>query len=184
MPRLIAAINMTLDGYCDHTSGIADEEIHVHYNDLLRKMGGLLYGRVTYELMEEFWPGIVANPSGVPATDDFARLIDEIPKYLFSRTRTEAPWRNTTLMHALVPEEIMALKEASDKDLAAGSPSLITQLLKMGLIDELQLCIHPVIAGGGLALFKDIHARMDLLHVWSKPLRCGAVVHAYVPPIW
>lgn len=184
MPRLIAAINMTLDGYCDHTSGIADEEIHAHYNDLLRNMGGLLYGRVTYELMEEFWPNIVANPTGEPAFDDFARLIDEIPKYLFSRTRTEAPWRNTTLRHALVREEIVALKAAADKDLGAGSPSLIVQLLKMGLVDELQLCIHPVIAGGGLALFKDIQQRMDLIHAWSKPLRCGAMVQAYVLPVW
>ncbi len=69
MPKLIAAINMTLDGYCDHTSGIANEETHAHYNDLMRQVGLLLYGRVTYQLMEDFWPGIVAEPVGEPAFD-------------------------------------------------------------------------------------------------------------------
>jgi dihydrofolate reductase len=181
MPKLIAAINMTLDGYCDHTSGIADEETHAHYNALMQQCGTLLYGRVTYQLMESFWPNIVAAPTGEPAFDAFAQLIDDMPKVVFSRTLTEVTWHNTTLKHTLVPEEILALKASADKDLAAGSPSMIVQLLQLGLVDELQLCIHPVIAGGGLALFKDIHARMDLQLLWSKPFRCGAVVHTYAP---
>ena len=82
MRKLIAAINMTLDGFCDHTALIADEEIHQHYNELLSNADTLLYGRITYQLME-YWQSVVKNPTGDKSTDEFALAIDHIPKIVF-----------------------------------------------------------------------------------------------------
>ena len=86
MRKLIAAINMTLDGFCDHTVITPDEEIHDHYKDLLNSAGIVLYGRITYQLMESYWPTVVKNPTGNKAMDDFAIAIDNISKIVFSRT--------------------------------------------------------------------------------------------------
>ena len=88
---------MTLDGYCDHTAGIADEEIHEHYNDVLRNAGTLIYGRITYQLMESYWPAIVKDPTGNKPMDDFAVLIDDISKIVYSRTLNDVSWKNSTL---------------------------------------------------------------------------------------
>ena len=83
MRKLIAAINLTLDGFCDHTALIADEEIHQHYNELLSNADTILYGRITYQLMESGWPPIVKNPTGNKSMDEFAVIIDNIPKLFF-----------------------------------------------------------------------------------------------------
>jgi dihydrofolate reductase len=97
MRKLIAAINMTLDGFCDHTAMIADEEIPQHHNDLLSNAGTLIYGRITYQLMESYWPTIVKNPTGNKPMDEFAVLIDNISKIVFSRTLKNVDWKNTKL---------------------------------------------------------------------------------------
>jgi dihydrofolate reductase len=86
MRKLIAAINMTLDGFCDHTAMIADDEIHQHYNELLSSASTVLYGRITYQLMESYWPTVVKNPTGNKPMDEFAVTIDNIPKIVFSNT--------------------------------------------------------------------------------------------------
>jgi len=83
MRKLIAAINMTLDGFCDHTAMIADDEIHQHYNELLSNADTLIYGRITYQLMESYWPTVVKNPTGNKPTDEFAVIIDNISKIVF-----------------------------------------------------------------------------------------------------
>ena len=85
MRKLIAAMNMTLDGFCDHTAMIADDEIHQHYNELLSNADTLIYGRITYELMESYWPTVVKNPTGNKPIDEFGILIDNISKVVFSR---------------------------------------------------------------------------------------------------
>ena len=85
---------MTLDGFCDHTAMIADEEIHQHYNELLSNADTLIYGRITYQLMESYWPSVVKNPTGNKPMDEFAVLIDNIPKIVFSRTLKNVDWRN------------------------------------------------------------------------------------------
>ena len=86
---------MTLDGFCDHTAMIADEEIHQHYNELLSNADTLLYGRITYQLMESYWPSVVTNPTGNKPLDEFAVLIDNISKIVFSRTLKNVDWKNT-----------------------------------------------------------------------------------------
>jgi len=183
MRKLIAAINMTLDGFCNHEAGIADDEIHEHYNELLRKADTMIWGRTTYELMESYWPALVKNPGGNKPMDDFAILVDNISKIVFSRTRENFPWNNTTLKKELRKEEIVELKQQTGKNILAGSPSLIVELTKLDLIDEYQLCVNPIILGKGLPLFKNIKDRVDLKLIKTKIFSVGAIILYYEPKI-
>ena len=186
MRKLIAAINMTLDGFCDHTSAIADAELHQHYTDLLRSAGVLLYGRITYQLMESYWPAVVKHPTGEKATDEFALAIQNVPKIVFSRTLNNAgpaafEWENARLATKSLEEEVAELKQQPGKDIFAGSPSLIAALTKRNLIDEYQLCIHPVIAGSGLPLFKNITEQIILRRIKTKAFSSGTMALYYEP---
>src|SRR5690606_4268524 len=102
--KVIAAINMTLDGFCDHTEGIADDELHQHFSELLSNSGAILYGRITYQLME-YWRTVLESPAGNPATDEFAVLIDKIPKIVFSRTLKAVDWETARIAERDVAEE-------------------------------------------------------------------------------
>lgn len=179
MRKLIAAMNMTLDAICDHTAGIADDGLHEHYNDILRNAGALIYGRVTYQLMESHWPEVVKNPTGNKSEDDFALLIDSIPKIVFSRKLDSVTWENTVLLKGNVKEEVLKLKEQPGKDIFVGSPGMIVELLNLDLIDEYWLCIHPVIQGSGLPLFKQINDRTVLKLLHTKTLKGGQVALYY-----
>ena len=178
MGKLIAAINMTLDGFCDHTSMIADDEIHQHYSELLRSAGTILFGRITYQLME-YWPTVLKNPTGNKAMDEFAMVIDKVPKIVFSRTLKSVEWKTATLAKRDLKDEVLELRQESGKDIFVGSPGLIVGLSQLGLIDEYQLAIHPTIAGSGLPLFKNISDRIDLKLLKTKTFGCGAVIHYY-----
>ncbi len=182
MRKLIASINVTLDGFCDHTAGIADEELHNHFTALLRSADTILYGRTTYQLMESYWPAVVKNPTGEPSADEFALAIQDIHKILFSRTLKHVEWENAALAKKGLEEEVSDLKEQSGGDILVGSPSLIAALTKAGLIDELQLCIHPVILGSGLPLFKGINDRRVLKLTKTKTFGSGVVTHYYEMP--
>ena len=181
MRKLIAAINMTLDGFCDHTAMIADDELHQYYNELLRNAGAIIYGRITYQLMESYWPTIVKNPTGNKPTDEFAVLIQNIPKIVFSRTLKNVEWKNVKLAKRDVKEEVLELKRQPGKDIFVGSPSLIVALMKLNLIDEYQLCVHPVIVGNGLPLFKEINDRTILKLLKTKTLSSGSITLYYEP---
>jgi dihydrofolate reductase len=178
MRKLIAAMNMTLDGFCDHTSMNADAEIHQHYTDLLRNSGLIIYGRKTYQLME-YWKPFVENPTGEKDMDDFAAAIDNISKIVYSRTLENVDWRNTELKRELIKDEISELKHQPGNDILVGSPSMIVQLVNLGITDELQISIHPTVAGGGLPLFKNISDRIDLSLIKTKTFGCGAVTNYY-----
>ena len=180
MRKVIAAINTTLDGVCDHTAGIPDEEIHQHYTQLLDNSGVVLYGRITYQLMQ-FWQTLLKNPSGEKTMDDFARAIDKIPKIVFSHTLKNVEWDSATLANRALEEEVLELKQQPGKDILVGSRSLIIQLMKLNLIDEYQLCIHPVVAGGGLQLFEKLNDRTVLKLLKTKTFSGGAVTLYYEP---
>ena len=184
MRKLIAAMNMTLDGFCDHTAMIADDEIHEHYNDLLSNAGTLIYGRITYQLMESYWPSVVKNPTGNKPTDEFAVLIDNISKIVFSRTLKNVDWKNTELKKEVIKEEVLDLKQSRNggsKNILVGSPGLIVALTQLDLIDEYQLGVQPTILGSGLPLFKNVKDRIDLKLLRTKTFGCGAVVLYYEP---
>lgn len=157
-----------------------DDEIHDHYAELLRGADTIIYGRKTFALME-FWPTLVAEPSGNAAMDEFAVVMDEIHKIVYSRTLDKVAWKTAELRKELVKDEIVDLKKQDGKDILVGSPSMIVQLANLGLVDEFQLGIHPTIIGHGLPLFKDVDDRIDLRYINSKTFGCGAVVHTYEP---
>src|SRR5690606_37216870 len=125
------------------------------------------YGRITYQLMQ-FWQTLVKNPSGEKSMDDFATAIDKVPKIVFSHTLENTEWNSAEKANNPLEEEVLALKQQSGKDILVGSRSLIIQLMKLNLIDEYQLCIHPVVAGGSLPLFENINDRTILKLIKTK----------------
>lgn len=172
---------MTLDGFCDHTAGIADDELHQHYNELLSHAGVILYGRITYQLMESYWPLVVKNPTGNMPIDEFARIIHNIPKVVFSHTLNNVEWENSRLAKGGIKEEVLQLRQQPDKDIFVGSRSLIVELTNLNLIDEYQLCVHPVIIGSGLPLFNNITSKVVLKLIRTKTLGSGAITLYYEP---
>lgn len=192
MRKVIAAINTTLDGVCDHTAGIPDEEIHQHYTELLNGADAIIYGRTTYQLMQ-YWQTLLRNPSGEKSMDDFALAIDKIQKIVFSHTLKNVDpmaigWDSAKLSNQPIEEEVLELKQSrpasggsGSKDILVGSRSLIIQLMKLNLIDEYQLCVHPVIAGKGLPLFENINDRTVLKLIKTKTFNGGAVTLYYEP---
>ena len=178
MRKLIAAINMTLDGFCDHTAMIADDEIHQHYSELLASADTILYGRITYQLME-YWPTVIKNPTDNKSMNEFAVIMDNIPKVVFSHTLKSVEWRTARLAKRDLKEEVLELRQQTGKDILVGSPSLIVALTQLDLIDEYQLAVHPVILGSGLPLFKNIRDRIDLKLLKTKSFGCGAVMLYY-----
>ena len=174
-------MNMTLDGFCNHEAMIADEEIHQHYNELLSNADILIYGRITYQLMESYWPSVVKNPTGNKPMDEFAVLIGNISKIVYSRTLQHVDWKNTTLKKEVIQEEILELKQQTSKNIVVGSPGLIVALTHLDLIDEYQLGVQPTVLGSGLPLFKNIRDRIDLKLLKTKTFGCGAVMLYYEP---
>jgi len=172
---------MTLDGFCDHTAIIADDETHQHYTDLLNSADIVIYGRITYQLMESYWPNIAKNPTGNKADDEFAIAMENITKIVFSRTLKNLEWKTARLAKKGVKEEVLELKQQAGKDILVGSPSLIVACLNLNLVDELQISVQPTILGNGLPLFKNISDRIDLKLLKTKTFNCGAVIHYYKP---
>lgn len=186
MRKLIAAMNMTLDGFCDHTVMIADDEIHQHYNELLSTGDTLIYGRITYQLMESYWPTVVKNPTGNKPTDEFGILIDNISKVVFSRTlKNDDPtitgWKNARVAKRGIKEEVLELKQQPGKGILVGSPSLIVATMNLGLVDEFQINVQPTIVAKGLSLLKNIDDRFNLKLLKTKTFGCGAVTLYYEP---
>ena len=183
-------MNITLDGFCDHTAMIADEEIHQHYNELLSNADTLIYGRITYQLMESYWPSVVKNPTGNKPMDEFAVTIDNISKIVFSRTLQHVDpiaigWKNTKLKKEVIKEEVLELKQSRNsgsKDILVGSPSLIVACMNLNLIDEFQLCVQPIILGNGsIPLLKNINDRINLKLLKTKTFSSSSIALYYEP---
>jgi dihydrofolate reductase len=179
MRKVIASMNMTLDGFCNHTASVVTDELHEYFNEEMRNTGAILYGRITYQLMEEAFPALVKNPSGDKPIDEFAVLMDNMPKLVFSKTLNSLTWESATLAKGNLDEEVFNLKQQPGKHIMVGSPSLIAQLTQHNLIDEYRLCIHPIILGSGLVLFKNIQHRIDLGLIKTHALHSGVVVYHY-----
>jgi dihydrofolate reductase len=180
MRKVIAAINMTLDGVCDHTVGIVDEKLHHHYSDLVNNAGVMLYGRTTYELMQ-FWQTLLTNPSDQKSMNDFAFSINKIKKIVFSDSLKNTGWDTAKIADRPLEEIVLDLKQQSGKNILIGSRSLIIQLLNSNLIDEFQICIHPIIEGKGLPLFDHIKEQIILKLLNSKILESGVTIFYYQP---
>lgn len=180
MGKIIAALNMTVDGICDHRAGIPDEALHRHYTELLKESDAILYGSTTYRLME-FWRTLLENPSHEPTMNDFAQAIDRIPKIVFSSSLKNVDWESARVARRSLKDELLELKKQSSSKILIGSRSLIIQLLNLNLIDEFQLCIHPMIEGKGLLFFDGINDHITFNLLGSKPFKSGAIILYYQP---
>lgn len=179
MRKVVFAINITIDGYCGHESGVAaDDELHAHFTGLLRDSDVEILGRNTYQLMYPYWHDVAVNQSETKALNEFASAFDAIPKIVFSTTLKSVEWANTTLLHSNLHEEILKLKQQPGKNIAVGSLNIASQVAQWDLIDEYHFVVHPVIAGKGPRLFES-GGEHSLKLVGSKTFQSGAVALHY-----
>lgn len=179
MRKLIFAINVTIDGFADHTAMIADDELHLFFADLLERTDTVLFGRKTYQLMESYWPRAADDPASTEGMKKYAEKINNIQKIVFSHTLDKTGWNNTRLYKGNMTEEVIRLKNLPGKSISAGSLSLAAELTKQRLIDEYWFLVHPIILGKGLPLFRDISTRADLKLLDTRIFKSGVVVLHY-----
>jgi dihydrofolate reductase len=178
--KLIMWNMMTLDGLIEGPNREIDwlehvwgEELEAYSNDIGRTAGGLLFGRVTYELMANHWP---------TAEGEIADFMNALPKVVFSRSLESADWANTRLVRENAPDEVRTLKAETKKDLFVfGSADLSATLIRHGLFDEYRIGINPIVLGGGNPLFKEMPDRLRLTLTESRTLRSGVVILHYKP---
>jgi dihydrofolate reductase len=182
MRNVIYAINVTLDGCCDHTKMIADEEILEHYTLLLRDADLLVYGRKTYQLMVPYWPDVAKDPSETKADIEFAQAFVTKKKIVFSRSLDSAEDENTRIVRTNLRDEILKLNQEQGKDILVGGVDIPSQLMELGLIDEYRLVVQPIIAGEGRRLFEGVNLpeKLRLKLVESKTLKSGCVALRYL----
>ena len=180
MRPLRYSINVTLDGCCDHRVGIADEELHRHAVENLDQADALLFGRVTYEMMEAAWRLATRTVAMPDWTEPFARTIDAAKKYVVSSTLTQVDW-NAELLRGDLGKAVQQLKQQPGKGLLVGGVTLPLALAELELIDEYELVVHPRIVGHGPTLFAGLSKRLDLKLVSRLEFRSGAVAMRYEP---
>ena len=184
MRPLRYSINVTLDGCCDHRAVIADEELHRHAAENLEQADALLFGRVTYEMMEAAWrpPARTgARPDWMqPWMQPFARTIDAARKYVVSSTLQRVDW-NAELVRGDLGKAVQQLKQESGRGVFVGGVTLPLALAELGLIDEYEIVVHPRLAGHGPTLFAGLSMPIDLKLVSRLELGSGAVAMRYEP---
>lgn len=177
------SINITLDGCCDHRAGSTDEELHRYWAENLAEADALLFGRVTYEMMESAW-----RPSATGVMPDwmaewmkpFARSIDAAKKYVVSSTLDRVDW-NSELVRGDLGQAVEKLKQEPGQGLFVGGVTLPLALAELGLIDEYEFVVHPRLAGHGPTLFAGLSKYVDLKLVGRKEFKSGAVALRYEP---
>ena len=181
MRKLVYGINLTVDGCCDHTKGMAGEDVHDFFTQLLRDADTLLYGRKTYQLMVPFWPEVAINNSGpTKATNDFAHAFVSIKKIVvFSRSLSNVGEKNTSIVQGDLQEEILKLKQQDGKNILTGGVDIPSQLIQLGLVDEYQFVIQPLLVGQGRRLLENITLQEKLQFVESRILKSGCVALRY-----
>jgi len=186
MRKVILSMQMSLDGFAagpndemDWLPPFQDQEawrdIHEAMWAELRTVDTLLLGRVTYQIWEKYWPAAATNPASTPNDIKFSRYADETQKIVFSRTLDSIDWRNTRLIQKDIPPEIAKLKQQPGKNMVvAGGPGLAQTFMRLGLIDEYGVTVHPVLLGKGKPLFKDLSERINLRLVDTRRFGSGA----------
>ncbi|MCB9594822.1 MAG: dihydrofolate reductase family protein [Sandaracinaceae bacterium] len=181
MGLLTFSINVTLDGCVDHREGVVDDETHAFFTRLMDQSGAMLWGRVTYEMMESYWPSVArGDQDAPPAIREWAVKLEAKPKYVVSSTRDDFPWTHSHHLTGDLRAAVQTLKETFPTGVLLGSGKLATELDRLDLIDEYELLVHPRIAGHGPTLFEGgLPSTRRLELVSAKPLRCGAVAMHY-----
>jgi dihydrofolate reductase len=185
MRKVIFSIPITLDGFIEGPHQeldwvIADDELHDFYSDLLNTSDLILYGRVTYELMANYWPTATDDPTISMGMLRFANTLNPMKKIVFSKTLRNAGWN--TQVDKFNPDEIMKMKTRPGGDILLGGGASIAKLfIEYGLIDEYQLVVQPVAIGEGTSLFGGIKDMHKLEYLWYRPFQSGAVALCYRP---
>ncbi|MDQ0645541.1 dihydrofolate reductase family protein [Microbacterium murale] len=181
MGILTFSINVTLDGCVDHQEGIADDETHAYFTRLMDEAGAMLWGRVTYEMMESAWPAVARGDADAPpALREWAVKLDVKPKYVVSSTRNDFPWTNSHHITDDLRAGVQKLKDMTPAGVLLGSAALAAELDRLELIDEYKFLVHPMIAGHGPTLYRSglpNTRRLEL--VSATPLRDGVVAMHY-----
>jgi dihydrofolate reductase len=180
--QIILMMSVSVDGFFEGPDReidwhLVDEELHQHFNEQLAPMSAFLDGRVTYELMAEFWPTADADPTSSAQMKEFAHIWREMPKVVYSRTLKRADW-HATVVPEVVPDEVRALKAQADGDMVVGGADLAATFLRHGLIDEIRLYVHPVVLGGGRPLFPS-DVTLDLRLAEARTFGNGVVLLRY-----
>jgi dihydrofolate reductase len=159
MRKLIFGINLTIDGCCDHTKGIGNDEVHDYFTQLMREADTLLYGRKTYELMVPFWPNVAKDQSGpTKAMNDFAAAFTSIENIVVcSRSLEKVEGNNTSIIRGNLKEEVLKLKQQPGGNISTGGVDIPSQLIALGLVDEFHIMVQPIIAGAGRRFLDEMH---------------------------
>ena len=183
MRKIIFSINTSLDGYFERPSheldwSIADAELHDYYSDLLQNADLLIFGRVTYQLMESYWPTAPSDPNNTPSEIRFANTINPKPKIVYSKTIRQVGW-NTRLLNTFNPQEIREMKSQPGNYILISGAALARVFFSHGLVDEYMPMIHPVAIGSGTAVFDGMTSLPRLETLGSQRLASGAVAIRY-----
>jgi len=181
MGILTFSFNVTLDGCVDHQEGIADDETRALYTRLMDECGAMLWGRVTYEMMESYWPAVArGDEEAPPAMREWAAKLEAKPKYVVSSTRKDFPWTNSHHIAGDLREEVQKLKDATPDGVLLCSGALATELDRLDLIDEYKLLVHPRLTGHGPTLYQGgLPGTRELELLSAQPLRNGVVALHY-----
>ncbi len=179
-------MSVSVDGFMEGPNRdlewhMVDDELHRHFNELLGAMGAFLDGRVTYELMADYWPTADQDPSSSETEVEFARIWRDMPKYVFSRTLARADW-NATVVRDVDADEILALKEQPGGDLALGGADLAAAFMRLDLIDEYRVYVHPIVIGRGKPMFQPSDAMVPLRLAEARTFGNGVVLLRYQRP--
>src|ERR1700729_4271790 len=182
MRNVIFAINITLDGCCDHTKMTGNEEIHEYFTDLMRNVDLLVFGRKTYQLMVPYWPDIAKSQSETKADIEFAQTFVSKKKIVFSRSLASAEDENTRIVRTNLRDEILKLKQEQGNNILVGGVDVPSQLMELGLIDEYRFVVMPTIVGEGRRLMEGVSLpeKLQLKLVESKPFISGCVALRYL----
>ena len=187
MRKVILSNSVTLDGFFAGPNGeldwhIVDDEIKEYANDLLSNVDALLFGRVTYQLMADYWPAAATNPSTPKSDLEIADKMNNLPKIVFSKTLQEVKWNNSRLVKENIAEEISKMKQQPGKDMVIfGSGSIVSTFMQLGLIDEYRIIVNPIVLGNGNPLFKGINGKQNLKLLNTKVFDSGIVILFYEP---
>jgi dihydrofolate reductase len=180
MRPLRYSINVTLDGCCDHREMLPGEDLHRNAVENIERADALLFGRVTYEMMEEAWRPPARTGARPDWMEPFARTIDAAKKYVVSSTLDRVDW-NAELVRGDLAKAVQQLKQETGKGLFTGGVKLPLALAELGLIDEYEIVVHPRLVGHGPTLFAGLSKRLDLKLVNRLEFRSGAVAMQYEP---
>jgi dihydrofolate reductase len=180
---IIWTMSVSVDGYMEGPAReidwhMVDDELHQHMNGWLARAGGFLEGRVTYELMEEFWPTADQDPAAPPTIIEFAQIWRDMPKVVYSRT-LERAGGNATVIHDVVPAEVLALKGQPGGDLVVGGGDLGAEFARQNLIDEYRLYVHPIVIGRGKPMLRPSEAKVPLSLIETRSFGNGVVLLRY-----